>query len=423
MARAFLLGTHAVNSHVQNLALALHELGLLGDWETGWVDLQSAAVEASAQAWLRRRVPAVHRLLARRRILPELEPFMRLNPGWEFARTASSRLGNFPLLTDWLHDRATFALERRCARQMRLPKYSGFAGVEYGALEALRAARQQGKVGMVAFLSPHHAFRTTWVDREYEKFPELLTPDVRRLEALGRERDRRRDAELLASDIVHAASQVTAESLVAAGVRRERLIVAPLGSPPPLSPDQLPRAPAKPMCVLYAGPVSVRKGAHHLLAAWRALAPGKHAELHFCGKNLLPESLLASLPGNVVLHGSLPQDEVFRRYRTSTILAFPSLCDGFGMVVSEALSQGLPVLTTANAGAAVMIEEGSNGFVVPAGDAQALRARLEWCLQNPAALHAMREPALRAAAHYTWHRYRATVRAHLSAMLANLNAP
>jgi len=166
--------------------------------------------------------------------------------------------------------------------------------------------------------------------------------------------------------------------------------------------------------------VSVRKGAHYLLAAWKDLAPGKHAELHFCGANLLPRTLLANLPENVFLHGSLPQDEVFRMYRSSAILAFPSLCDGFGLVVPEALSQGLPVLTTANAGAAMMIDEGSNGFVVPAADAQSLRARLEWCLRNAAALHAMRPAALATAAAYSWERFRATLRAQLGALLPQL---
>ena len=423
MAGRFLLGTHAANAHVQNLALTLHELGLLGAWETGWVDLQAGAIVGTARAKVRQWLPAVHRKLARRRILPELEPFVRRNPGWELARTVASRLGDFPLLTDWLHDRATFSLERRCARQMLLPEYSGFVGVEYGALAALRAARGQGKAGIVAFLSPHHAFREKWVDCEYEKFPELLTPDVRRLLELGRVRDRQRDAEALAGDIVHTASHVTAESLIAAGVRRDRVIVAPLGSLPPLAPDELPREPATPVRILYAGPVSVRKGAHYLLAAWRALAPGRHAELHFCGRNLLPGTVLARLPENVFLHGSVPQDDLFRIYRSSAILAFPTLCDGFGMVVPEALSQGLPVLTTANAGAAMMIDEGRNGFVVPAADAQALRARLEWCLQNPAALQAMRPAALATAAAHTWDAFRATVRSQLTTLLEKSGAP
>ncbi len=423
MALRFLLGTHVINLHLQHLALALLESDLLEAWETGWIDLQSDAAAGSARSWVRSRLPRLHRKLARRGILPALEPFVRRHSGWELMRTASSRVGAFPLLTDWLHDRAIFSLERHCASEMEQARYAGFVGVEYGALAALRAAREQGKVGMLAFLSPHHAFRSRWVDREYDRFPELMAPQTRRLLELGRERDQRRDAETQVSDVIHAASQVTADSLAAAGVSRDRILVAPLGAPTPLAPDQLPREPGVPVRILYAGAVAVHKGVHYLLEAWKALAPGRHAELHLCGTNSLPTAILADLPANVFVHGQVSRDEVFRRYRESALLAFPSLCDGFGLVVPEALSQGLPVVTTVNAGAAMMIEEGRNGFVIPAADAQALASRLEWCLAKPAALHAMRPAALEAAAAYSWDRYRATLRAQLGAWLARHRAP
>jgi glycosyltransferase involved in cell wall biosynthesis len=414
----FLLGTHASNTHVQNLALALHEMDLLGAWETGWVDLSAAAGAGPARRWIGSRLPGLHRQLLRRKVLPALERYVRRNPGWEAARIAASRAGIFPLLTDWLHDRATFSLERRCARQMRNSAWGGFMGVEYGALAALRAARENGKIGIVAFLSPHHTFREKWVDGEYEKYPQLMTPALRRLLALGKARDRRRDEEMMAGDIVHTASRVTADSLIAAGVKRERVIVAPLGSPPPIAPEDLPKAPAGPVRILYAGQVSVGKGAHYLLQAWRALAPGRGAELHFCGKIVLPGDMLAGLPGSVFFHGPLLQSDLFRMYRGSSVLVFPTLCDGFGMVVTEALSQGLPVVTTSNAGANLLIEEGRNGFILPAADAQALSARLDWCLRNPEALHAMRPAALDASRRHNWDLFRATVRTQLSGFLA-----
>ena len=71
----------------------------------------------------------------------------------------------------------------------------------------------------------------------------------------------------------------------------------------------------------------------------------------------------------------------------------------------------------------MMIDEGRNGFVVPAADAQALRARLEWCLQNPAALQAMRPAALATAAAHTWDAFRATVRSQLTTLLEKSGAP
>jgi glycosyltransferase involved in cell wall biosynthesis len=87
------------------------------------------------------------------------------------------------------------------------------------------------------------------------------------------------------------------------------------------------------------------------------------------------------------------------------------LCDGFGLVVSEALAHGLPVITTDQVGAADLLEEGVSGFVLPAGDVDALAARLEWCVTHPAELRAMRAAALQAARARTWEVYRHELRA------------
>ena len=59
-------------------------------------------------------------------------------------------------------------------------------------------------------------------------------------------------------------------------------------------------------------------------------------------------------------------------FRRAAMLVLPTLCDGFGYVVSEAMANGLPVITTYNAGAAERVDEGRNGFVVPPADALAL---------------------------------------------------
>ena len=65
--------------------------------------------------------------------------------------------------------------------------------------------------------------------------------------------------------------------------------------------------------------------------------------------------------------------------RSADIFILPSLEDGFAMVVSEALSCGLPVITTPHTGASDLITSGQNGEVVPVRDAQATAtAILKW---------------------------------------------
>jgi UDP-glucose:(heptosyl)LPS alpha-1,3-glucosyltransferase len=64
----------------------------------------------------------------------------------------------------------------------------------------------------------------------------------------------------------------------------------------------------------------------------------------------------------VAFHPSSPRIE--RYYAAADVFLFPSPYDAFGMVIAEAMSSALPVITTRMAGAAEWIEDGASGFVV-----------------------------------------------------------
>jgi len=95
------------------------------------------------------------------------------------------------------------------------------------------------------------------------------------------------------------------------------------------------------------------------------------------------------------------------------MLVFPRLCDGFGMVVTEAFSHGLPVITTDRAGAADLVEHGINGFIVPCGDVDALKDILDWCVCHPNEVKVMREAALQTATRWQWDDYRRSLAKHV----------
>lgn len=418
----FLVGTTAYNRHMQQTALALHEAAALGAYCTGFVDRDRRAA-VSLRRVLGRVAPVVDRELHRRRLPAVPEELVRTRPRWEFPRAAAGRLGAPPRLVDWLWERAEHDLDRWCARLLRRPEFDAALGVEHGALAMLVEARRLGKPAVLAFLSPHHTTRATWVDAEYDRFPELSTPASRRLLALGRERDARRDAEARLADVVVANSRFTRDSLVAAGMPAERVVTVPLGAIPAASAAALGGAIEGPIRFVYAGPLSVRKGVHYLVEAWRSLEVGSSAELHLYGAVGVPRRLFARMAGTVVVHGSVPWEVLQEGYRRAHVLVFPTLCDGFGEVVTEALAHGLPVITTRNAGAADLISPGRNGFIVPARDAQALAARMDWCLQHRAELAAMRREALASAQAWTWSDFRRRLRDELGRALGTPLAP
>jgi glycosyltransferase involved in cell wall biosynthesis len=420
----FLLGTYAYNRHVQNIALSLHEAGILGACYAAGVDNYRPAPATALRRFLERTAPGMDRQLKRRRITTIPNEMVHADWLWEIPRTLASKFGADDRIQDWFWERGERRLDARCARLLSEADFQGFWGIEHGALSAMHIARRLGKKNVVAFLSPHHATRERLVDREYYCFPELFDSSVRKLQELGALRDARRDEEAALADVIHTNSSFTAESLISAGFPRDKMLIVPLGSPPVISEDMLPVSLPKPIRFIYAGPISVRKGAHYLLDAWRKLACGRNAELHFYGIPLLPRECFANCPDNVVFHGSVSQGQLFAAYEQSAMLIFPTLCDGFGIVVSEAMAHGLPVVTTFNCGAADLIEDGQNGFCLPAGDVQRLVECMDWCIRHPEEVFHMRRPAWRTAQNWTWQDFRRELRDQLSNVLGlRLNVP
>ena len=65
--------------------------------------------------------------------------------------------------------------------------------------------------------------------------------------------------------------------------------------------------------------------------------------------------------------------------QSAAVLVLPSRHDGWGVVIQEALSAGLPVIATRQTGAAYdLVEEGKNGFLVEADDEDQLYDRIVW---------------------------------------------
>jgi glycosyltransferase involved in cell wall biosynthesis len=410
----FLLATGAYNTNVQHIALALHEAGALGAYLAGCVDHYRCRLSKGVRRLVATLAPEVDRSLKRRRISTIPEALIRAHWGWECARTVAGKLGLAVRVEDWFWERGELDLDRRSARHMAKGTYDAFFGVEHGALYAILAARRLGKKSVVAFLSPHHSVYNRWLDREYELFPELQTPASRRLKDLARGRDARRDEEARLADAIYANSNLTAQSLVMAGFAEEKIINVPLGGPVVIPDECLPSVLSEPLRVIYAGPVSVRKGAHYLIEAWQGLGVRRGAELHLYGRNLLPKRCLSGCGSDVVFHGAVSQVDLFAAFQSGAVLVLPTLCDGFGSVVAEALANGLPVITTTNAGAADLIEEGRNGFIVSPADSSALAGRIEWCLGHPADLLEMRRHATMTARRWTWTEFRAALREGLS---------
>jgi len=409
----FIMGSTAYNIHVQQIALSLYEAGVLDIFYTGMVDNYQGAVCKNLRKFTEKRLPGLDAQLKRRRINSLPDDIIYKDWGWDLLRILADRAHLPTLALDWIWEKSEHSLDKRCARLIENTRLDGFFGIEHGALASIESAKNKGKKSVVAFLSLHHSVQEKWLNGEYDRFPELLTKATGRLIELGKIRDARRDKEASLADIICTNSNLVTQSLTDAGIAEDKIITVPLASPEAVAEEQLPRSPRTPFRFMYAGPISVRKGAHYLLEAWKQFSRIKTVELHFYGLPLFPERCFPGLGENVIFHGSVTRQELCSHYQRAGILIFPTLCDGFGMVITEALAHGLPVITTKRAGASELIEDGKNGFLIPPGDTKALRERMEWCLKNPKELLSMRHNALDSAKQYRWSDFRNLLREEL----------
>ncbi len=95
---------------------------------------------------------------------------------------------------------------------------------------------------------------------------------------------------------------------------------------------------------LYVGNLSLRKGIPRLLETWKRIGGYRHFTLRLIGSNLLREEYLKRYASYFEYIPSLPRRELARYYRESYAFVFPTVADGFGLVMNEALAKGLPVI-------------------------------------------------------------------------------
>jgi glycosyltransferase involved in cell wall biosynthesis len=115
---------------------------------------------------------------------------------------------------------------------------------------------------------------------------------------------------------------------------------------------------------------------------------------------------------------TLPHSEVLDVMLESDVLVLPSLGEGFGMVVTEAMSCGLPVIVTPNVGASDLVRDGREGFVTPVCSADAIAERLQTLNRDRELLAAMSRNAQATAQENSWESYRANFADTLEAVVA-----
>jgi len=291
------------------------------------------------------------------------------------------------VFADWVRIGKDFA-ERAAADIVRrgLRPDHGILAYTSGSLELLELAAAHEIPGVHVQIDPGPAWYRTraaelrlWPGAESD--PGM--PDAAYLDRV--------QAEWRAASMIIVNSNHSADSLIDEGVPREKVRIVPLGSNLVPLPNPL-VAPTKgePLRILFAGSVSVAKGFPYLAEAARML--GKGFELHAAGGNRLHRDFIDEKQWPVRFHGHVSRARLSELMRSSHVLVFPTLSDGFGLVQLEAMAHGLPVIATPCCGG--VVEDGLSGFVVAPRSAEAIADRLQRLRADPALLTRMSRNAL-----------------------------
>ena len=215
----------------------------------------------------------------------------------------------------------------------------------------------------------------------------------------------RKTEELGLADMVVAPSGFVLDSLPASATTQCR-VLAPFGSPASslgAASFEAPEA-ERPLRVLFVGSMGQRKGLADLFAAMRQLA-GRSIELVVLGSmQESPEFYRRQFEAFRHEKGR-PHAQVLELMRRCDVFCLPSIVEGRALVTQEAMSQGLPIIITANTGGEDLVIEGQTGFLVPIRSPEKIAEKIAWFDDHRRELPAMKAAAMRHAATYTWQHY------------------
>jgi hypothetical protein len=289
------------------------------------------------------------------------------------------------------------SFDRYAARKLR-EGADIFVGLSGSSLMSLKRAKSLGMTTVVERGSSHMLYQQQVLKEEYariglnfnETHPAVIEQEL---------------AEYEEADYISIPSEFVKRSFLQYGVSEHKLIHNPYG----VSLTQFNPEPKKDNVfrVIQCGAVSLQKGIPYLLEAFTSLDL-PNSELWLVGhvSDEIRPILDRFARPNIVVHGSKPQAQLAWFYSQADVCCLMSVQDGFGMVLCQAMSCGLPLICTTNTGGDDLISEEREGFVVPIRDVEALKKKLLWCYENRKDCQEMGKAARQKVQHgFTWDDY------------------
>ncbi len=345
----------------------------------------------------------------RRGFDPVLKSRTKTSPWKELVRLSAPRIGLSKFTT---HETGRFCIDsvyknidRQVASRIKHPAIGIDAVFAYedGAVFSFQEAKKRGLQCFYDLPTGHWRAARRLLEEEKLRHPDWAS-------TITGFRDseiklNRKDEELRLADRIFVASTFTANTLKEFPGKLAPVEVIPYGFPRTGKARNYEGFSKKrPLKLLFVGKLTQQKGIADLFQAVEKL--GKKVELTVVGYKAEKECApLEAALEKYRWFPSLPHNQVLELMRTQDILIFPSLFDGFGLVISEAMSQGTPVIATNRCAGPDLIKHGENGWLVEAGSAPEIQGLIEEILTNPQCIARAGKMAMETASKRPWEVY------------------
>jgi len=388
------------NANVRAAAMGMKEAGLLKEFHT------TIAIFPKDFLFKLSALKGPFSEISRRTFDASLKDLTYSSPFWEIGRLISAKVGIGSLIE---HEKGKFCidsvyhqLDKNVAKRLERKNkhFNAIYAYEDGALFSFKMAKQLGVSCFYDLPIGYWRAARKLMESELERWPEwsgTLTGFKDSSDKLSK-----KDEELRLADKIFVASTFTAKTLQEYPGNLAQIEIIPYGFPPVGETKKYNSH--KPLKVLFVGGLSQRKGLAYLFAAADRL--GNAVELTVVGHKPVEDCL----PLNAALNKhqwipSLSHEGILKLMQVQDVLVFPSLFEGFGLVITEAMSQGTPVITTDRTAGPDLIEHGNNGWIIEAGSTDAIIEVLEELLLNPRQISQVGKSAMETAKNRPWSVY------------------
>ncbi len=282
---------------------------------------------------------------------------------------------------------------------------------EDGAIYSFKAAEKKGIRKIYDLPIGYWRVAKDLLEKEREKWPEwactipALKDTAQKLIS--------KDDELKRADFIYVAGSFTASTLDEAQIQKNKIRIIPYGFPNPMDNARSYFNGQGKLKLLYVGSLTQRKGIADVLHLAEYFSSS--VSLTVVGKKTTNDCKpLNRMLKKHIWFPSLSHAAILELMQSHDVLIFPSLFEGFGLVITEAMSQGMPVITTERTCGADLIQHKNNGWLLEAGNKYVLYDTIQEILDQPYLIEVYGRNALETAKKRPWSVYATELAAAVS---------